>query len=226
MSFLLNSGALTLKVPITTAADDNFFYLFFYFPEKTSLDISCESFVWQMTKQMIHMKCQDLFSLENKKKIADDSHAMSRLFFSGKCKQKLKCLLLQILLGALRVNLVSFVLEVVSFTIGVGVMLLLKYICLALFLKPDAFEFLLGNKTVSSYLSIFKIDDLNPQIKGAPTCNVFSPLICMLAWAFLVCMTALESDGRFSSNLQVYIMGQAFWSELILMTLLSFSRSV
>ena len=39
--------------------------LFFYFSEKTSLDISCESSAWQM----IHMKCQDLFSLKNKKYI-------------------------------------------------------------------------------------------------------------------------------------------------------------
>ena len=34
----------------------------FYFTDKTSLDISCES----SSKQMIHMKCQDLFSLKNK----------------------------------------------------------------------------------------------------------------------------------------------------------------
>ena len=38
---------------------------FFYFLEKTSLAISCES----SAKQTIHMKCQDLFSLKNKKKI-------------------------------------------------------------------------------------------------------------------------------------------------------------
>ena len=49
---------------------------------KTSLDISCEL----SAKQKIHMKYQDLFSLKNKKiKI-------------------LECCLLQILLGALRVN--------------------------------------------------------------------------------------------------------------------------
>ena len=52
---------LILKAPITTAADDNL--LFYFFSEKTSLDISCES----SAKQMIHMKCQDLFSLKNKK---------------------------------------------------------------------------------------------------------------------------------------------------------------
>ena len=49
---------LILKAPITTAADENFFYFIFYFSEKTSLDISCESSAWQT----IHMKCQDLFS--------------------------------------------------------------------------------------------------------------------------------------------------------------------
>ena len=37
---------------------------YFFFPEKTSLDISCEL----SAKQTIHMKCQDLFSLEKKKK--------------------------------------------------------------------------------------------------------------------------------------------------------------
>ena len=68
---------LILKVPITTAADDNFIL----FSEKTSLDISCESSAWQT----IHIKCQGLFSLKNKK-----------IFF--------ECRLLQILLGALRVK--------------------------------------------------------------------------------------------------------------------------
>ena len=62
-NMLDTSTGLILKAPITTAADDNIFY-FFYFSEKTSLDISCESSAWQM----IHMKCQDLFSLKNKKK--------------------------------------------------------------------------------------------------------------------------------------------------------------
>ena len=40
------------------------FYYFFFFSEKTSPDISCEL----AAKQMIHMKCQDLFSLNIKKK--------------------------------------------------------------------------------------------------------------------------------------------------------------
>ena len=70
---------LTLKAPITTAADNNLF--FFFFSEKTSHDISSESSAWQT----IHMKCQDLFSLKKKK------------------PKNFECLL-QILLGALRVN--------------------------------------------------------------------------------------------------------------------------
>ena len=76
------------KAPITTAADDIFFfYLFIYFflfSEKTSLDVSCESSAWQT----IHMKCQDLFSLKKKKKK----------------KNIFECDLLQILLGTLRVK--------------------------------------------------------------------------------------------------------------------------
>ena len=51
---------LTLKAQVTTAADDNVL-LCFYFSEKTSLDISCESSAWQT----IHMKYQDLLSLKN-----------------------------------------------------------------------------------------------------------------------------------------------------------------
>ena len=71
---------LTLKAPITTAANDNFFFFFYYLSEKTSLDISCES-------------------------SADNSHKISRLVFSEKKKKKkFECRLLQILLGALRVN--------------------------------------------------------------------------------------------------------------------------
>ena len=77
---------LTLKAPITTAADNIFFiYFFFYFSEKTSLDISCELSAWQT----IHMKCQDLFSLKNKKK-------------------NLECYLLQILLVTLRVKVLRY----------------------------------------------------------------------------------------------------------------------
>ena len=54
---------LTLKVPNKICSRWHSF--FFFFSEKTHLDISCESSAWQM----IHMKCQDLFSLKNKKKI-------------------------------------------------------------------------------------------------------------------------------------------------------------
>ena len=39
-----------------------FLIFFFYFSEKTSLDIPCEFSAWQM----IHMKCQDLFFLKKK----------------------------------------------------------------------------------------------------------------------------------------------------------------
>ena len=53
---------LTLKPPIAAAADNNFDY-FFYLPEKTSPDISCEL----SAKQTIHMKCQNLFSLKIEK---------------------------------------------------------------------------------------------------------------------------------------------------------------
>ena len=69
-------------MPITTAANDNFSFFFLY-SEKTSLDISCESSAWQT----IHLKCQDLFSLKNKK-----------------TKKHFECRLLQILLCALKVN--------------------------------------------------------------------------------------------------------------------------
>ena len=68
------------KSAIKTAADDNFLFIYF-FSEKTSLDISCEL-------------------------SACNSHEMSRLIFSEKKKKnKFECHLLQILLGALWVNL-------------------------------------------------------------------------------------------------------------------------
>ena len=54
---------LTLKGPVTTAADDNFLFIYLFFSEKTSLDLSCKSSAWHT----IHIKCQDLFSLKNKK---------------------------------------------------------------------------------------------------------------------------------------------------------------
>ena len=57
---------LTLKAPSKICSRQHFkiFILCFYFSEKTRLDISCESSAWQM----IHMKCQDSFSSDNKKK--------------------------------------------------------------------------------------------------------------------------------------------------------------
>ena len=54
---------LTLKTPITTAADNILKYFYFNFSKETSLDISCES----TAKQTIHMKYQEFFSLKKKK---------------------------------------------------------------------------------------------------------------------------------------------------------------
>ena len=64
--FVSHFKCLTLKVPIKTAADSYvffffFFFVFFLFLEKTSSDISFQLSTWQM----IHIKCQDLFSLKN-----------------------------------------------------------------------------------------------------------------------------------------------------------------
>ena len=75
LPLLFHFSPLTLKAPITTAADDYFYfiYLLFFFSEKA--------------KQTIHMKCQDLFSLKNQKK-----------------RNITECHLPQSLLGALRVN--------------------------------------------------------------------------------------------------------------------------
>ena len=71
---------LTLKAPITTAADDVHKYFSLFFKE-IRLDVSIEC----SARQRIHMKNQALFSFEDKSK-------------------KLKCCLLQFLFGALRVN--------------------------------------------------------------------------------------------------------------------------
>ena len=72
---------LTLKAPITTAADDIHKYFFIVFSEKIRLDVSSES----SARQRIHLKNQAVFSSRDKSK-------------------KLKCRLLQFLFGALRVN--------------------------------------------------------------------------------------------------------------------------
>ena len=71
----------TLKAPITTEADNSLKYFFHCFSETIRLDVSSES----SARQRIHMKNQALFSSKDKSK-------------------KLKCCLLQFLLGALRVN--------------------------------------------------------------------------------------------------------------------------
>ena len=55
---------LTLKAPSKICSRWHSIF-FFYFPEKISLNISCESSAWQT----IYMKCQEeLFSLKSKKK--------------------------------------------------------------------------------------------------------------------------------------------------------------
>ena len=55
---------LTLKALITTAADDILNYCF-HVSDKIRLGISCES----SAKQTIHMECQVLFCMKNKKQI-------------------------------------------------------------------------------------------------------------------------------------------------------------
>ena len=65
-----------LKRQAKFVADDILKFLFFYFSEKTSLDISCESSAKQ---QVIHMKCQDMFSSENEKKKSELSSALATI---------------------------------------------------------------------------------------------------------------------------------------------------
>ena len=77
----IQSACLTLKALITAAADD-IIYLFIYL------------FIYLLQRKEVltfHVN-----------RLADDSHEMSRLLFSGKNKTN-ECRLLQILLGALRV---------------------------------------------------------------------------------------------------------------------------
>ena len=69
-------------MPITTAADDIHKYFFIVFSEKIRLVVSSE---FSAARQRSHMKNQALFSSKNKSK-------------------ELKCCLLQVLFGALRVN--------------------------------------------------------------------------------------------------------------------------
>ena len=76
---------LTLKAPITNAADDIHKY-FSLFSEKIRLDVSKES----SARQRTYMKNQALFSSKDKSK-------------------KLKCRLLQFLFGTLRVKSIMLV---------------------------------------------------------------------------------------------------------------------
>ena len=77
--------ALTLKAPITTAADDIHKYFFIVFSQKIRLDITSES----SARQRIHIKDQALFPSKDKSK-------------------RLKCSLLQFLFGSLRAKLPGF----------------------------------------------------------------------------------------------------------------------
>ena len=60
------SPQLTLKAPITTAADDiqKYFFFIVFFSEKIRLDVSSES----SARQRIHLKYQALFSSKDKSK--------------------------------------------------------------------------------------------------------------------------------------------------------------
>ena len=81
MGMGINWFDLTIKAPITTAADNIHKFYFHCFSEKIRLDVSSES----SARQRIHVKNQVLFSSKDKSK-------------------KLKCRLLQFLFGALRVK--------------------------------------------------------------------------------------------------------------------------
>ena len=59
-----NFFILTLKAPITTAADNIHKHFFIVFSEKIRLDVSSES----SARQRIHMKNQALFSSEDESK--------------------------------------------------------------------------------------------------------------------------------------------------------------
>ena len=83
MLFTPENG-LTLKAPITTAADDIYKYFFIVFSENVRLDISCES----SARQRIHMKHQPYFLRKIEVK-------------------KIKFRLLQFLVGALRVKVAA-----------------------------------------------------------------------------------------------------------------------
>ena len=93
----MSGSHLTLKVPITTAADDIHKHFFHCFSEKIRLDVSSESSAWLL--------CQ-----------AEDSHEKLSLTSSKDKSKKLKCRLLQFLFGALRINRKNKILTENSFT--------------------------------------------------------------------------------------------------------------
>ena len=78
---MLGCWNLSLKAPITTAADDIQKYFFHCFSEKIRLDVTSDS----SARQRIHKENSALFSSKDK-------------------SEKLKCHLLQFLFGALKVN--------------------------------------------------------------------------------------------------------------------------
>ena len=79
-SLVSHSLYLTLKAPITTAADDIHKYFFIVFSEKIRLGVSSES----SARQRIHMKNQALFSSKDKsKKIKVSSAAIFVLKLLG-----------------------------------------------------------------------------------------------------------------------------------------------
>ena len=70
-------------MPITPKAEDYFDFFYYYFQRKTSLDISCESSEARNIKTCFHMKYQDLFSLEKKKKFRMSSDTNFAWRFKG-----------------------------------------------------------------------------------------------------------------------------------------------
>ena len=70
---------LTLRAPITTAADDIHKFYFIAFQRKLNLMFSSES----SARQRIHMKNQVLFSLKDKSKIKMSSAAIFVWRFKG-----------------------------------------------------------------------------------------------------------------------------------------------
>ena len=80
---------LTLKVPNKNCNRRHFIFFYFYLSKEIKLDVSCES----SARQRIHKKNQALFSLKDENK-------------------NLKCRLLQVLFGALRVKVLPVDIDV------------------------------------------------------------------------------------------------------------------